>query len=392
MSNGTSQRESLTLGELVKKSAIAALDLQREDGSFPASHNGVYEEPETPVRTTSRWLTTLSKAYEITDDDRFFEAATAAASYLTSSSVRPHGYTFHTRNADGKDKCDGLVGQAAPIRSLARAGVVLDRPDLIDVATEVFLLHPFNDELGLWEVVEINGNKQSFDRTLNHQIIFAAAGSLLIHNSQVVKQLVTQFLDALENNIQTHTNGVIQHYVRPPLRCVFPTVARTPRHWPLLWNEIAARYRSLSLAFKRKEIGYHLTILCFFSHLKFQVPNHPVWKSKTINHALKFTNSEQYKSQVQEEKSSYGSMVPGISHANIVSEFEDASSADIVSWVELDINRKYDPKTGLLTRNAIDPKFQASVITSVAELIFKYDDLNAAELTIFNPSSNRDSI
>jgi len=382
MSNGTSPRESLILGELVKKSAIAALDLQREDGSFPASHNGVYEEPETPVRTTSRWLTTLSKAYEITDDDRFFEAATAAASYLTSSSVRPHGYTFHTRNADGKDKCDGLVGQAAPIRSLARAGVVLDRPDLIEVATEVFLLHPFNDELGLWEVVEIDGNKQSFDRTLNHQVIFAAAGSLLIDNSQVVKRLVTQFLDTLENNIQTRTNGVIQHYVRPPLRCVFPTVARTPRHWPLLWNEIAARYRSLSSSFKLKEVGYYLTILRALSRLSFEIPDHPVWKSNTIECALRFTESEQYEKQIQEEVSGYGSMVPGISHACIISIFENASTVDIIPWIELDISRKYDPETGLLTRNAIDPMFQASVVRSIAELLTIHSDSTATEVPI----------
>lgn len=77
MSNETSRVKPLTLGELVEQSAIAALELQREDGSFPPIRNGVYDEPETPVRTTSRWLTTLLKAYEITDEDRFFDAATA---------------------------------------------------------------------------------------------------------------------------------------------------------------------------------------------------------------------------------------------------------------------------------------------------------------------------
>ena len=47
------ERETITVHELLERSARAALDLQRDDGSFSPGRNGVYDEPETPVRTTS---------------------------------------------------------------------------------------------------------------------------------------------------------------------------------------------------------------------------------------------------------------------------------------------------------------------------------------------------
>ena len=63
------------------------------------------------MRTTSHWLTTLSKVYEITGDEEFAGAAHDAANYLLSDEARPHGYTFHSRDVDGKDKCMGLLGK-----------------------------------------------------------------------------------------------------------------------------------------------------------------------------------------------------------------------------------------------------------------------------------------
>ena len=56
--------------------------------------NGVYDDPETPVRTTSHWLTTFSNVYEITDDEYFAEAANDAADYLLSEEARSCGWPY----------------------------------------------------------------------------------------------------------------------------------------------------------------------------------------------------------------------------------------------------------------------------------------------------------
>ena len=189
----TDPPETITTYELLERSARSTLDWQREDGAFPPGRNGVYDEPETPVRTTSKWLTTLSKVYKITGDETFADAANEAANYLLSDEARPHGYTFHSRDAEGKDKCDGLVGQSSPIRSLAQAGSFLDRPELVETAASVFSIHPFEEQVGLWERIEITGENLSFDRTLNHQVFFAGAGSYIANKNSKFDRRIRLF-------------------------------------------------------------------------------------------------------------------------------------------------------------------------------------------------------
>ncbi|QGN06520.1 hypothetical protein Hrd1104_03870 [Halorhabdus sp. CBA1104] len=61
-------------------------------------------------------------------------------------------------------------------------------------------------------------------------------------------------------------------------------------------------------------------------------------------------------------------MLPGINHARVLYAFEDADPEELRPWVQSDIDRTYDPETGLLTRNAVDPVFQASSIVAATEL------------------------
>ena len=362
------EAETITTHELLERSTRAALDLQRKDGSFPPGKNGVYDETETPVRTTAHWLTTLVAVYEITDDDEFADAATAAADYLLAPEARPYGYTFHSRNANGKNSCDGLVGQAAPVRALGRAGPVLNHPDLIDTAIEVWSLHPFDNRLDLWEAVEVNGTRLSFDRTLNHQVFFASSAVSLIDESNVVENRIHSFLDSLGKNMQVHSDGVIRHYIRPPLRSVLNTVFRSPRHWELTWNEFAARYHSSMSNFREKERGYHPSILAAFSQLRLRFPDHHVWNHPNVRTAFAFAETDEYENQIRKRGSSYGSMVPALTHAVLLYRAGKPSLDEIRPWIELAIDRKYDSETDLLTRNAVDPTFQASKLNLLTEL------------------------
>ena len=358
------ERETITIHELLERSARAALDLQREDGSFPPGRNGVYDEPETPVRTTSHWLTTLSKVYEITGDEEFAEAANDAADYLLSEEARPHGYTFHSRNVEGKDKCDGLVGQAAPIRGLAWAGFVLERTELHETAAEVFDLHPFDDRLGMWERVEIDGTKLSFDRTLNHQIAFAAASTHLTELSSSATVRIGQFLDRLDVNLRTHSEGLIKHYVRPRPIDSLRTAVSTPRHWRLVLNEVVFHYYSRSSQRRRKEIGYHSVNLSGLSALKKRFPDHGFWRSDPIDAVVSYVHSDEYRGNVFEVPS--GSMLPGIETAVGLSALDN--TADVTSWIARDVNEKFDFKQNMFVRQASDPVSQATKIYNLTTL------------------------
>jgi hypothetical protein len=353
-----------TLHDILIRSATAALELQRDDGSFPPGKNGVYNDQETPVRTTSYWLTTLSKVYEISGNEEIADAANRAADYLLSEDVRPAGYTFHSRNVENKDKCDGLIGQAVPIWALACAGSSFDRSELVDLALEVYNLHPFDECLGLWEIVEIDGTQLSFDRTLNHQLLFAGAAAHLCHFSESVLHELTAFLDGLESNIGVRPDGTFKHYIDPPIWRIIRTATGAPRHWKLLPNALASELYTHLSTHRNKEIGYHPVNLWALGQISANIDKNNISAiiiDKSYFPELKFEESV-------ERHNKYGSMTPGIDVATGLYHLQDAELERIRNLVELDIRKRYNFETGLLSNDAEDSILQAATVAHAVEL------------------------
>ena len=195
--------------QLIVKNAKQAEKKIRKDGSMSPGHNGPYKDKETPVRNTSHWLITFSKAYKITKEKKYRLAVKKLADYLITISVRPHQASFHHRLSSKKDKCNGLIGQAWTIEALVEAGKVLKNSKYVKLATEVFLNHKFTAELGLWHRLEINGKTLSIDATLNHQIWFAASGTSL--KNKAVQSQIRIFMNKLSSNMTILDNGLIFH-------------------------------------------------------------------------------------------------------------------------------------------------------------------------------------
>ncbi|MFP8951764.1 hypothetical protein ACLI4Z_02155 [Natrialbaceae archaeon A-arb3/5] len=356
-----SEGETITTYELLERSARAALELQREGGSFPSGRNYTYDEPETPVRTTSQWTIVLSEAYEITNNKKFRDATNTAVDYLLNEELRPHGYTFHCRNASGKDHCNGLVGQAYPIRALTHAGLILERDDAIEAAKEVFELHPFNEDLGIWERVEITGERLSFDRTLNHQILFAAGCAELIPESQLATDRINTFLNHLKENMRLHSDGLIKHYIRPsPFKSITATV-REPRHWRLLLNEAVHHYYSRSTKRRKKEIGYQCINLRGLAQIKESVPDHHFWRTELFEKIANSPFIEECKEVL------YGSIIPGTNAAwTSISFNNDIDSA--ASYIALDLSTSSNSDQHLLGSSAVNDIDQLSVISFLVGL------------------------
>ncbi|AFZ73418.1 AGE family epimerase/isomerase [Natronobacterium gregoryi] len=355
------EAETITIYELLERSAESALEFQRADGSFPPGRNYTYDEPETPVRTTSHWTVTLSEVYDITGKEKYREAAEAAVEYLLGDEVRPHGYTYYCRDASGKDHCNGLIGQAYPIRALAYAGPILERRDAIETAEEVFTVHPFDAELGLWERVEIDGEKLSFDRTLNHQILFAAGSSKLASESDIVADRITSFLDRLPANMELRSDGLLRHYVRPSPTDVVKTVFRSSRHWLLLLNEAVFHYYSRSAERRKKEIGYQPVNLKGLAQLRLQFPEHSVWSNETIRTAIEAFDANECTDV------SYGSTTPGMSFS--LAEYAFSADPDrITSLIEMDLDDQLDHESYLLTSDTVSDFDQSASISLLVEL------------------------
>ena len=348
--------ESITLYELLERSAESALKFQREDGAFPSGRNYTYDEPETPVGTTSHWTVTLAEVYKITGQSKYGKAAEAAVDYLLSKEIRPYGYTYHCRNATGRDRCNGLIGQAYPIRALAHAGQILGRQDAINIAQEVFMYHPFDEELGLWERVEIDGEKLSFDRTLNHQILFAAGCCKLAEESCTVAHRITTFLDHLPSNMKLHPDGVIKHYIHPSSVYALKTVFRGLRHWPLLLNQIVLHYYSMSSKRRNKEIGYQPVNLRGLAQLRVQFSEHDIWSNPKIRSSVNYTTVKEYNNIM------YGSIVPGIDLA--WADYAFSSDTDSMKLnIEKELEDSLNMDNYLLQSNSINDINKSSVIS-----------------------------
>ncbi len=354
-----------TTYDLLIDNSNAALELQEKNGSFPPGQNGIYNQSMSPVRPTSMWLITILKAYEITGRKKFARAANAAADYLQRDSVRPHGYTFLSRTEDNETKCDGLIGQATPIRALVRSGEILNRPELIESAVDVFSAHPFDKSIGLWEAVEVDGELLSFDRTLNHQVIFAAAGAELSSHSTYADQTVSRFLERFDSNIEIYKNGLIRHYIQPSLSTVLNLVFSNKNHWPLVWNELITHYYKISNKQKVKELGYYPTIILRLAHLNNYYPTHSIWETKSIQKVIQFLQSY---FEILENEINYGATIPEFNLAFAWDVFFDPSEKELGRLIKKAINKYFDPESQLFTKNAEDPMLQSISIVHLVDL------------------------
>ena len=359
--------EPITTYELIVQGAEEATRVQNQDGSFPPGRNFSYDEKSTPIRTTTQWLRTLTKAYDITGEPRFERAANGAVDFLLSSEYRPDRATYQCRDVSGKDSCNGLVGQASVIRALAFAADSLKRLDAQRRAEELFRVHPFDRSLGLWESVEIDGRRLSFDRTLNHQLLFAGAACKIDRESVDVRGKVGRLLDKLQNNMENRKNGLIRHYVRPPIGTIIEKAVSTPRHRVMLRNEIAHHYHTYSQARRRKERGYQTVNLVGLSEIHEAFPSHPFWKSEQFQDAHRFIHENQ-KELLDGIQTKHGDALPGVSMAKIYREFEDAPVSTLAELVGEEVSSEPTIGRSPFETSGIDEETAAALVCELVDL------------------------
>ncbi|WP_152663294.1 hypothetical protein [Halorubrum saccharovorum] len=353
---GSSQK--ISLHTLFERTATAGIELQRQDGSFPPGNNGPYRDNTTPIRNTSNWLKILSFVFSQTGDERFKIASNAAIEYLRQDDHRPHGYTYRCRTNKVKDSCNGVVGQANVIEAFGRAGNYLNRPELYDYAAEIYHLHPFNKHTGVWNRVEIDGKVLSIDRTFNHQLIFAAASSILANQIGGGIELdIRTFLDNLNANMATHSSGIVIHRLRPYIDITsFKSIIndRSPELFlnPILHMKDTVMSREER---KMKEMGYHSVNLYWLSNLKKRMPNHKVWSSLPIDNLLNVTRRAQYRTLARQRKGWFSNIPPGFQISQSLNILEDQPDRDeIREWVQMAIDKHYDRSSDLFNDNCDD--------------------------------------
>ena len=373
----------MSLYELLEQATDNAIETQRADGSLPGGHNGPYHDPETPVRNTAHWLITFLKLHDVTGEKRFFEAARDAAEYLQTTEARPNNFTFIHRSSEDKNRCNGLIGQAWTIEALAIASEQLDDPRLASLAEEVFLLHPFDERLGLWKSVEIDGERLSFDGTFNHQLWFAAAGGILAHHPAVSNRIhhrVITFLDRIGSNLGLYDSGLIRHGLKAtnsPGRAL--RLLRNDRRGRLFFIQLIGRSSLTEVDFLRdlvrhpvvplrrpplaeeylrqKAVGYHSFNMYAMGLLHGEYPDHRFWESEKFQRCYEYMRSQEYYTNVGASKYGFPYNPPGIEVPFAIEVFDDEPDRKLQEqWLGRQFSRCYDAKRHRMSRNNPDPE------------------------------------
>lgn len=341
------------------------------DGILPG-HNGPYKDPETPIRNMGHWLITFAKCHDWTGDDAFLGAIRPLATKLLSKEARPFGFSFHHRVTQKKDQCNGLVGQAWTFEALVEMDRKLGGTEGVERAEEVFLMHPFDENRGLWNRLEIDGKVLSIDSTFNHQLWFAACSAMIKGRQQeLIRQRISRFLDSIDRNLTVHANGLIHHPIEhltleerreripPVLRLRTELGAWRRGQWP--WTRLPTEERRVRERDRliKKSIGYHAFNTYAFALLKTQMPGHMFWKSRKLANTVAYLRSPDFISGLDENKFGYAYNPPGFevpySLCHLGKESEESLVAQAGFWINEQLRRCYSPLTGLFDRNSSDP-------------------------------------
>lgn len=284
--------------EAIIVEARAALDEQREDGSMPSGHNGPYFHVETPLRNTGHWLVTWSRVWQWTQDPVFLCAAERAMGYILLPEHRPFGENWFHRDQVGRDRCNGLIGAAWTIEALCVAHQVLGSTKALKDAVSVARSHRFNEKVGLWNRLEVDGEILSMDQTFNHQLWFAASIARLVGAGAIEFQHpLDVFMDHLNQWFAVDRDGLIRHriviYARDRL-----FVPGTLPHW-LFMRLKAIKSRRKPVDARMRDIGYHAFNLHAFALLKQFLPDHSFWQSGDFIRSLEFSGGRTFEKETE---------------------------------------------------------------------------------------------
>lgn len=266
------------------------------NGYINPGHNGPYNDEETPVRNTAHWLSIFSYLYSETQEKKYYNAVVKCAKYLTSNNARPANAIFYCRKNKNKDFSNGLIGQAWVIEALVEAFKILGEKKYLDLASEVFLLHPFDESKSLWKIVNVDGSIRNFDMTFNHQLWFSAFGSSIYNltKNQRIKEMIDIFFGKLKYNLDIHRDGLIKHSIVFK-ETINDRIKKLGKNFKLILFNVVKGKNMIY-----KEIGYQMFNVYAFAILYDNGIGIDFFNGEKFNKILKFTFSKKLLNGIKE--------------------------------------------------------------------------------------------
>ncbi|MDA8933351.1 hypothetical protein N9H11_04210 [Candidatus Pelagibacter ubique] len=329
------------LRNILIKASLRAVLKQHDNGSFEAGCNGPYKHSETPVRNTAHWLSVFCYAIKSNklnlQERKYIENSShKAVNYLLSNNSRPNKKSFFCRSSKGKDSCNGLIGQAWTIEGLIRVYNELNIEEARNVALEVFFLHPFDYEKGIWKRVEVDGNILGFDFTFNHQLWFAAI-AIQLEDARAEK-MVKRFLDLVGQNVDIYSDGILFHATNI-VKYNFLKLSDIPSYIIALLREFQKPRLKKTLYIK--SVGYHSFNLYAYAILKKYFPSHGFWKSEIFLKMISITNNKAFLDNLDKGPYGWPYNPTGIELAYVGKIFS-LGDGYVQKWLSMQYKKTYD--------------------------------------------------
>lgn len=272
----------------VKINADEIIGILSKSKNIMGGENGPYNDHETPVRVSAHWIIIFNWLYNKTHEKKYIDSIKIIAEYLYNA--KETNLTYCCRNKENKDHVNGTIGEAWVIEGLIEAAKCLNDDKYYELAVNIFLNHSFNEKIGCWNRMEIDGKILGFDETFNHQLWFAAAGVeiLSFKDNLKIREQVNCFLDKCIGNklFRIHNNGLIRHY-----SCITDCFKHFIRYRKII---IKDNFNNLfsKPSLKYKEEGYHYFALYGFAIIYNDFANHKIFKTRKMKKAIQYGLNE----------------------------------------------------------------------------------------------------
>lgn len=272
----------MKVDKFISEKAKEIIEFLNNGGVLDGGHNGPYYDKETPIRVSAHWIIILSYLYKKTNENKYYDAIKTLAIYLKNEHNNGYNNAYLCRNKEGKDKINGTIGQAWAIEGLIEAAKVLKDESYYDIAKKVFCQQKFDEKVGIWNRVEVDGRVLGFDVTYNHQLWFAAAGAQIVKykfDFEIDRQ-INIFLDKSKKLLVIRKDGLIFHFAN--ISTPFKEFLRNKKRQV---TEMIRDFKSKP-SHRYKELGYHCFNIYGFA-LIYEIYNkHEFFKSTKFKRAL----------------------------------------------------------------------------------------------------------
>ena len=352
--------------ELLILQADRFIQAGHDKSGAPAGCNGPHHDPETHFRNSAHWLALLTRLWVLSGEDKYKLAASMLGDFLLSDQFDlREGKLPVMREKAGKDRANGVIGAGWLAEGLLIAGRHLARDDLTQAARKLVRYFPFDEATMLWVRKEPDGTITGIDTTLNHQIWFAMACSMVPDPAPDLSDELDKFCEGLRYHLRHVNNHLIGHMVRSgPLSRA--SLVETASHFftedgpyptaPIWQNKVSRRLREIHTMNKQKETGY----LVFTLHALARLLQSP-WGDKidqdfcmaSYNRLLE----PDFRSDFVENKWSFAYNPPGFEFPYLAERLDRQD--DITSlgraFYRLQLEKTFDAREGTFTRGNEDP-------------------------------------